>query len=182
LRALDWSSLTARLLMDTKQWSAAREESIDLHHDAQGKTWSGILDALFAYVRADERCRKAMDASLTKDYEAAIEQFGIRIPSVQEESVSDSIRQAHDVFRTANKGYDGVFWEAAEATTDEARLAAIGRLEEYMETETTGFFREEASLLLHRLRLDLSRQGPAFWPIRSPNPPLARRPAGRLDP
>lgn len=64
--------------------------------------------------------------------------------------MSDSILQAHDVIRTANKAYNGMFWEAVEATTDEARLAAIRRLEEYMGTGTIGFFREQASLRLHK--------------------------------
>jgi hypothetical protein len=153
MRAFDAALFSADLLMNTRQWFAARAELTELIQDPRCITWSGILDALASYVEADNRCREEMAFALTKGCEAAIKRFGIPLEMTRRAgSVDGTIRRAQRLFRVSAKKRQRLTMEILEGKTIKDRDAVIQRLKKYAATEKIGLFRDLAKRDLQQLQ------------------------------
>jgi hypothetical protein len=152
-RAFDAALLSAGLLMNTRQWFAAKAELTELIRDPKCVTWSGILDALAFYVEADERCREEMEVTLTRGCEVAIKKFGIPLEMTRRAgSVEGTIRRAQRLFRAAAKKSQRMTMEILEGKTIKDRDAVMQRLQKYAATEKIAFFRDLAKRDLQQLQ------------------------------
>lgn len=148
----DAALLAARLLMKTQQCFAARAELTELLNKPKLRSWPGILEALAAYVEADEQCRNIMTAALAGHFQVAIAKFGIPVQVTgRDRNVRRSIGRAHSLFLAASRRHQRLLLKALAATTRETRDAAAKELEEQVQSETIGYFRDLAKKLLQQL-------------------------------
>jgi hypothetical protein len=133
--------MVAHFLMRTDQWCAARRELTELLNDAKSKTWSGILDALVAYVDADEGCREDMNLVLLRGCKAAIKMYGIPVAvPLRRSDAPKTIRHARALYRSAAKKYQRLFLRLATGTAKKKRDAGLRALKEYQEKEKVKCF------------------------------------------
>ena len=151
--AFDASLLKASLLMQTGQYSAAKDEVGPLLKDRRAVRYPSLLNALELYVHDDQSCDRGMQDVLVRCLESVIKRFGIPVQSViSGRNVRELVREAHATFRAANKRHIAVALQALEARSPEARVAAIQTLEAAISDETVKYFRRAAHRIIGRLR------------------------------
>ena len=149
--AFDASLLKASLLMQTGQYSAAKDEVGPLLKDRRAVRYPSLLNALELYVHDDQSCDRGMQDVLVRCLESVIKRFGIQ-SVISGRNVRELVREAHATFRAANKRHIAVALQALEARSPEARVAAIQTLEAAISDETVKYFRRAAHRIIGRLR------------------------------
>jgi hypothetical protein len=148
----DAALLAALLLMKTQQWFSARTELTELLTNQKSGNWSGILEALAAYVDADEQCGKVMAGVLASRCRASIAKFDIPVQvPLRDRNAARSIKRAHRLFHAASKRYERLILKAFRLTTKGSRSALARQLKRRAEVEGVGYFRELAKGLLKQI-------------------------------
>ena len=157
----EWASaslLTALLLLQTKQWFAARAELTELLRDQRSMRLPGlVLDASAAYVDADQHCRDEMKILLERGYGTEIKRLGI--PEMKgSQEIEEKIRGARVTLSSSRKAYQQL---VVRALTGEAKMPGntlMQDLEEFCQQTPVGTLQTEAEKLLQKLKAQSGKQ------------------------
>jgi predicted Zn-dependent protease len=143
----------AQLLMNTGQWQAARSELTELLSECKDTGCLESIEALASYVKADERCRQEMVAVLGECYAATKQKLGIKWDGEDESAdVSESIKKTHALVRASSKRFQELMLGVHSANTQSSLENISRKLSEHLESEPSGYFREQIQVLMERVK------------------------------
>ncbi len=141
--SFDADLLYALLLARTGQHFSARVELTELLTNPKSLRWSGLLDALDAYVDTDQHCRRLMKTVLVRACSKSCEKLGI--PAKPKGwRIERANKQSKQPFRLGSARHQELVMRTMAANTTDARYALMEHIKQSVDGETVGYFRQLA--------------------------------------